>query len=58
MPNLRPTNPLSECTPQWLALFIEMWLLTPKEAHEALLRAVRQRAGDDEPPRPSILAGG
>jgi hypothetical protein len=55
MPKRRPTNRLSECTPQWLALLIEMRLLTPKEAHEAHLRAVKQHAEDEgsttpEPP--------
>jgi len=55
MPRRRPTNRLSECTPQWLALLIEMRLVTPKQAHEAHLRAV-ERAGDgsgvkpDQPP--------
>jgi hypothetical protein len=52
MPKRRPTNRLSECTPQWLALLIEMRLLTPKEAHEAHLRATKQASGDlpDQPP--------
>jgi hypothetical protein len=45
VPNRRPTNRLSECTPQWLALLIEMRLLTPKEANETHLRAEKQ-AGD------------
>jgi hypothetical protein len=55
VPNRRPTNRLSECTPQRLALLIEMRLLTPKEAHETHLRAEKQRAEDEgsktpEPP--------
>jgi hypothetical protein len=54
MPKLCPANRLSECTPQWLGLLIEMRLLTPKEAHEAHLRAVKQAGGengtDSEPP--------
>jgi len=56
MPKRRLTNRLSECTPQWLALLIEMRLLTPKEAREAHQRAEKQQAGDEsstkpEPPR-------
>ncbi len=47
MPQDHPTNRLSEFTPQWLALLIEMRLLTPKQAHEAHLRAVRQHAEDE-----------
>jgi hypothetical protein len=47
MPKRRPTNRLSECTPRWLALLIEMRLLTPKEAHEAHLRAVKQASGEN-----------
>jgi hypothetical protein len=55
MPTRRPTNRLSECTPQWLALLIEMRLVTPKQAHEAHLRATRQAeqesgAAPDQPP--------
>ncbi len=46
MPNRRPTNRLSECTPQWLALLIEMRVLTPNEAREAHQRAATQQAGD------------
>jgi hypothetical protein len=42
MPIRRPANRLSECTTQWLALLIEMRLVTPKQAHEAHLRAVKQ----------------
>ena len=41
MPTRRPANRLSECTPQGLALLIEMRLATPKQAHEAHLRAER-----------------
>jgi hypothetical protein len=52
MPNRRPANRLSECTPQWLALLIEMRLLTPKEAHEAHLRAVKQQAEDESNTKP------
>jgi len=48
MPKRRPTNRLSECTPQWLALLIEMRLVTPKQAHEAHQRAVIQQAGDEK----------
>lgn len=54
MPRRRPTNRLSECTPQWLALLIEMRLVTPKQAHEAHLRATKQESGaapDQPPPR-------
>ena len=51
MPEQRPTNRLSECTPQWLALLIEMRLVTPKQAHEAHLRAVEQ-AGDESSAAP------
>ncbi len=47
MPKRRPTNRLSECTPQWLALLIEMRLITPKEAHEAQKRAVEQAGGEN-----------
>lgn len=55
MPRHRPTNRLSECTPQWLALLIKMRLVTPKQAREAHLRATKQagdesRAGPDKPP--------
>jgi hypothetical protein len=52
MPKRRPTNRLSQCTPQWLALLIEMRLLTPKEAHEAHLRAVEQHAEDEGSTKP------
>ncbi len=38
----RPTNRLSECTPQWLALLIKMRLVTPKQAQEAHMRATKQ----------------
>jgi hypothetical protein len=51
VPNRHPTNRLSECTPQWLALLIEMRLVTPKQAHEALLRATKQ-AGDESSTTP------
>ena len=57
MPRHRPTNRLSECTPQWLALLIEMRLVTPKQAHEAHVRAEKQAeqesgaAADQPPPR-------
>jgi hypothetical protein len=47
MPKRCPTNRLSECTPQWLALLIEMRLLTPEDAHEAHQRAVKQHAGEE-----------
>lgn len=55
MPTRRPTNRLSECTPQCLALLIEMLLVTPKQAHEAHLRATKQAeqensAAPHEPP--------
>jgi hypothetical protein len=54
MPKRRLTNRLSECTPQWLALLIEMRLVTPKQAHDAHLRAVERAGGengtDSEPP--------
>ena len=55
MPKRRPTNRLSECTPKWLALLIDMRLVTPKQAHEAHLRAVEQAeqkdgAAHDQPP--------
>ena len=55
MPRRHPTNRLIECTPQWLALLIEMRLATPKQAHEAHLRATRQAeqesgAAPDQPP--------
>jgi hypothetical protein len=46
MPKRRPTNRLSECTPQWLALLIEMRLISPTEAREANVRAVKQQADD------------
>jgi hypothetical protein len=52
MPKHRPTNRLSECTPQWLALLIEMRLVTPKQAHEAHLRAVEQQAEDEGSTKP------
>jgi hypothetical protein len=56
MPTRRPANRLSECTPQGLALLIEMRLATPKQAYEAHLRATKQaeqesNAGPDELPR-------
>jgi len=41
MPRRRPSNRIGKCTPQWLALLIEMRLVTPKQAHEAPLRAER-----------------
>jgi len=55
MPTRRPINRLSECTPQWLALLIEMRLVTPKQAREAHLRAEKQAADEsgaapDQPP--------
>jgi hypothetical protein len=55
MPRHRHANRLSECTPQWLALLIEMRLVTPKQAREANLRATKQAeqesgAAPDEPP--------
>jgi len=52
VPNRCPTNRLSECTPQWLALLIEMRLLTPKQAHEAHLRAMKQHAEDEGRTKP------
>jgi hypothetical protein len=52
MPKHRPTNRLSECTPQWLALLIEMRLVTPKQAHEAHLRVVEQQAEDEGSTKP------
>jgi hypothetical protein len=52
MPKRRLTNRLSECTPQWLALLIEMRLVTPKEAHEAHLRAEKQQAEDEGSTKP------
>ena len=52
MPKRRPTNRLSECTPQWLALLIEMRFVTPKQAHEAHLRAVEQQAEDEGSTKP------
>jgi hypothetical protein len=51
VPNRCPTNRLSECTPQWLALLIEMRLLAPKQAHQTLLRATKQ-AGDESSTTP------
>ena len=55
MPRRRPTNRIGKCTPQWLALLIEMRLVTPKQAHEAHLRATKQAeqesgASPDKPP--------
>ncbi len=52
MPLDHPTNRLTECTPQWLALLFEMRLLTPKEAHEAHQRAVKQQAEDERRAKP------
>jgi hypothetical protein len=52
MPQDHPTNRLSECTPQWSTLLIEMRLLTPQQAHEAHLRAVRQHAEDEGSTKP------
>lgn len=52
MPKRRPINRLSECTPQWLALLIEMRLLAPKEAHEAHQRAPRRQASDEGGTKP------
>jgi hypothetical protein len=52
MPNHRPTNRLSECTPQWLALLIEIRLISPTEAREAQRRAAKQQAGDATPEPP------
>lgn len=55
MPKQRLTNRLNEYSPRWLALLIEMRLITPKQARAAHLRATKQ-AGDqsgaapDEPP--------
>jgi hypothetical protein len=55
MPTRRPANRLSECTPQWLALLVEMRLATPKQPREAHLRATKQAeqesgAAPDQPP--------
>lgn len=55
MPTRRPTNRLSDCTPQWLALLIKMRLVTPKQAQEAHQRATKQAeqesgAAPDQPP--------
>lgn len=52
MPKRRPTNRLSQCTPQWLALLIEMRLLTPKQAHEKHLRAANQQASAEGSTKP------
>jgi hypothetical protein len=52
MPNHRPTNRLSACTPQWLALLIEMRLVTPKQAHEAHQRAIEQQAEGESTVKP------
>jgi len=53
MMNRRPANRLSECTPQWLALLIEMRLISPTQAREAHLRAAKQQTGEESPEQPS-----
>ncbi len=45
MPDRQPTNRLGAYSPQWLALLVEMRLMTAKQASKAHKRAVK-----DAPP--------